>query len=169
MSTTTGRNDPCPCGSGKKYKNCCAGRTRMRDSRIAGMRAPVLAALVGGIVVITAAVAYFGPGARNTGAPAAVTPLSAAPSGQAPAPWTYDSTANQHWDPTHGHWHQGPPPAEAQRGAAGAQGASPGLIPGSGAGATTPAPYQYDPATNRHWDPAHGHWHDGPPPQNATR
>ncbi len=19
-----GRNDPCPCGSGKKYKNCCA-------------------------------------------------------------------------------------------------------------------------------------------------
>ena len=21
-----GRNDPCPCGSGKKYKNCC-GRT----------------------------------------------------------------------------------------------------------------------------------------------
>jgi preprotein translocase subunit SecA len=22
----TGRNDPCPCGSGKKFKNCC-GRT----------------------------------------------------------------------------------------------------------------------------------------------
>ena len=22
---TTGRNDPCPCGSGKKYKRCCAG------------------------------------------------------------------------------------------------------------------------------------------------
>jgi hypothetical protein len=20
---TTGRNDPCPCGSGKKYKHCC--------------------------------------------------------------------------------------------------------------------------------------------------
>ncbi len=20
---TTGRNDPCPCGSGKKYKRCC--------------------------------------------------------------------------------------------------------------------------------------------------
>ena len=20
---TPGRNDPCPCGSGKKYKNCC--------------------------------------------------------------------------------------------------------------------------------------------------
>lgn len=23
MSGQTGRNDPCPCGSGKKYKNCC--------------------------------------------------------------------------------------------------------------------------------------------------
>jgi preprotein translocase subunit SecA len=25
-SPKVGRNDPCPCGSGKKYKNCC-GRT----------------------------------------------------------------------------------------------------------------------------------------------
>jgi len=23
-SPAPGRNDPCPCGSGKKYKNCCA-------------------------------------------------------------------------------------------------------------------------------------------------
>jgi hypothetical protein len=23
MSSQTGRNDPCACGSGKKYKNCC--------------------------------------------------------------------------------------------------------------------------------------------------
>jgi len=22
-SAQVGRNDPCPCGSGKKYKNCC--------------------------------------------------------------------------------------------------------------------------------------------------
>ncbi|RAZ95039.1 hypothetical protein DK853_32050, partial [Klebsiella oxytoca] len=21
-----GRNEPCPCGSGKKYKNCCGNR-----------------------------------------------------------------------------------------------------------------------------------------------
>jgi uncharacterized protein YecA (UPF0149 family) len=21
----TGRNEPCPCGSGKKYKKCCGG------------------------------------------------------------------------------------------------------------------------------------------------
>ena len=23
VEKTPGRNDPCPCGSGKKYKNCC--------------------------------------------------------------------------------------------------------------------------------------------------
>ena len=23
MNTKAGRNDPCPCGSGKKYKQCC--------------------------------------------------------------------------------------------------------------------------------------------------
>jgi len=22
----TGRNDPCPCGSGRKYKKCCLGK-----------------------------------------------------------------------------------------------------------------------------------------------
>lgn len=25
MDQKIGRNDPCPCGSGKKYKNCCIG------------------------------------------------------------------------------------------------------------------------------------------------
>jgi uncharacterized protein YecA (UPF0149 family) len=24
IGVKTGRNDPCPCGSGKKYKKCCA-------------------------------------------------------------------------------------------------------------------------------------------------
>ena len=24
-ATKVGRNDPCPCGSGKKYKRCCGG------------------------------------------------------------------------------------------------------------------------------------------------
>ena len=27
MSHKIGRNDPCPCGSGKKYKKCCMLRT----------------------------------------------------------------------------------------------------------------------------------------------
>ena len=29
----TGRNDPCPCGSGKKYKNCCLSKDRARQAQ----------------------------------------------------------------------------------------------------------------------------------------
>ncbi len=32
-----GRNDPCPCGSGKKYKNCCMRQDRARLSRELGL------------------------------------------------------------------------------------------------------------------------------------
>ena len=30
----THRNDPCPCGSGKKYKRCCSGEIRPPDKTI---------------------------------------------------------------------------------------------------------------------------------------
>jgi uncharacterized protein YecA (UPF0149 family) len=26
MTVKVGRNDPCPCGSGRKYKKCCLGK-----------------------------------------------------------------------------------------------------------------------------------------------
>jgi len=32
MMNQTGRNDPCPCGSGKKYKRCCLARDQQADS-----------------------------------------------------------------------------------------------------------------------------------------
>ncbi len=33
---------------------------------------------------------------------------------------------------------------------------------------TQPQAWQYDPATNKHWNPDHGHWHDGLPPRNPA-
>lgn len=30
MNKEIGRNDPCPCGSGKKYKKCCEARLGQR-------------------------------------------------------------------------------------------------------------------------------------------
>ena len=39
---TVGRNEPCPCGSGKKYKHCCALR---KDRASAGSW--IVAALIG--------------------------------------------------------------------------------------------------------------------------
>lgn len=29
LRPAVGRNDPCPCGSGKKYKHCCRGRSHV--------------------------------------------------------------------------------------------------------------------------------------------
>ena len=37
MATKTGRNEPCPCGSGKKYKNCCLDK----DNAVSGYK-PIL-------------------------------------------------------------------------------------------------------------------------------
>lgn len=34
MNQKVGRNDPCPCGSGKKYKNCCMNQERPKASGI---------------------------------------------------------------------------------------------------------------------------------------
>jgi len=40
-----GRNDPCPCGSGKKYKRCCLDRDRSGPATTREERASALAAL----------------------------------------------------------------------------------------------------------------------------
>ena len=52
MNLNPGRNDPCPCGSGKKYKKCCLGKTtspvepavattaELRFHPVAGMERP---------------------------------------------------------------------------------------------------------------------------------
>ncbi|MBI3184160.1 MAG: thioredoxin domain-containing protein [Myxococcales bacterium] len=37
-------------------------------------------------------------------------PLPIAAPGRMPQPWEFDSRANRHWNPEHGHWHDGPPP-----------------------------------------------------------
>ncbi|MDA8390027.1 MAG: SEC-C metal-binding domain-containing protein [Gammaproteobacteria bacterium] len=41
--TKIGRNDPCPCGSGKKYKHCCREQAQTRTrvpSPVQGRRTP---------------------------------------------------------------------------------------------------------------------------------
>ena len=71
----TGRNDLCPCGSGRKYKKCCASKTASaRQSR-------VLMIVVGLFVVgaLAAGVASF----RGSSSGGSV----------------------RVWDPAHGHYH----------------------------------------------------------------
>jgi len=73
--TKTGRNDLCPCGSGRKYKKCCelnerSGATRGRVLVLV-VGAAVAAAVVAGIVSFT----------------------------------TDTASATRTWDPAHGHYH----------------------------------------------------------------
>ena len=76
---TVGRNDPCPCGSGKKFKRCCAGKPSRRG--IVFSRG--LAALLGVLFILAAIgiVAEFNSSDRSSAGPARV------------------------WSPEHGHWH----------------------------------------------------------------
>jgi hypothetical protein len=70
-----GRNDPCACGSGRKFKRCCEGKTAdQRSGR-------VLMIVVGGLIVaaVAAGIASFDTERRSTGV--------------------------QVWDPVHGHYH----------------------------------------------------------------
>jgi len=40
MSFKPGRNDPCPCGSGKKYKRCCLGKKTIKEFEFANKQMP---------------------------------------------------------------------------------------------------------------------------------
>ncbi len=50
---TVGRNDPCPCGSGKKHKQCCLGKPAAQGRRRIGVL-PILIVLIaiGGAVYL---------------------------------------------------------------------------------------------------------------------
>ena len=50
---TVGRNDPCPCGSGKKFKKCCAAKG---ETTTAGLTAAIR--MKGGVSFDPAADAY---------------------------------------------------------------------------------------------------------------
>jgi hypothetical protein len=77
---TVHRNDPCPCGSGRKYKNCCEGkRPWYRQAKWTG--------LLGAIIILgSVLLAWATATGTDTTAP-----------GQAPP--------GKVWSPEHGHYH----------------------------------------------------------------
>jgi len=180
MSQNIGRNDPCPCGSGKKHKNCCEGKARFSIQNLPNRSAWIVGLLGAAAIAVMVMMGRGGGGTSASAPPSPADPIGGptAPGGLndvRPEPWAYDAASNQHFDPGHNHWHQGPPPPLSARGAApadsgdvagaGAPAPSPGVT--TGAGGAAPRPYEYDPATDQYWDPAHGHWHRGRPPVGA--
>jgi hypothetical protein len=78
-----GRNEPCPCGSGKKHKHCCAGKTPWyREPKWTG--ALVALVLLGGLFL--AGIAFTEAGDDADGA----------------------ATPGRVWSEEHQHWHDAP-------------------------------------------------------------
>ncbi len=84
------RNDPCPCGSGKKYKHCC-------EVKVGPLGRHKSLVLVAGVVVIVGGVwigrAFF---SSDAGQGSLSRPPGPAPPGKV-------------WSPEHGHWHDARP------------------------------------------------------------
>ncbi len=57
-----GRNAPCPCGSGKKYKNCCLAKSRSSVTvQQKLLAAAVVLIVVAGLIAVVVAFRSDGP------------------------------------------------------------------------------------------------------------
>ena len=79
-----GRNDPCPCGSGKKYKNCHMLKQKEESKK---NRMFIIGAIIALFVLMSAIGVYLDSQKKATGAP------------PGPAP------PGKVWSEEHGHYH----------------------------------------------------------------
>lgn len=153
----TGRNDPCPCGSGKKFKHCHEGKKSISKGMIALLAGIAAVAAVGIIASITDRTpAGTSPAPAAAANPNPMSPGKPQPPGPVPA--------GKVWSVEHGHWHDINPAAGAQPGAqppGGRQTIQIGNPPAGTAKAPVPQPPGPVPA-GKVWSPEHGHWHDAP-------
>jgi hypothetical protein len=147
-----GRNEPCPCGSRKKFKSCCEGKGRVPKG---------LLALLAAFAVI-AAVAFFPRGDEESTSSVSSRPAGTSTRTARPGPQPGPAPPGKVWSVEHGHWHDiGASPTTSPA-------ASPIRIEQtSGApltptvGANVPQPAGPVPP-GKVWSPEHGHWHDAP-------
>jgi hypothetical protein len=81
---SVGRNEPCPCGSGKKHKHCCAGKAK-RTPQSMWTGALVALVLLGALLFAGVSFMQNDDGGERSGA-----------------------TENRVWSEEHGHWHDAP-------------------------------------------------------------
>ncbi len=170
MTKKTNRNDACPCGSGKKYKQCCG---KDGDHSLSSQSKIVLVGVVAAVIIV-GAIAIFAPAGNNSGsADHPVTQSGFTPQPAGPAP------SGKVWSTEHGHWHDAPAtqpaPSPTQPASTPTQPATATLPSGlqSGQQASVPQPaYTPQPAgpapAGKVWSPEHGHWHDAATAQAAS-
>ncbi|MBW3670229.1 MAG: SEC-C domain-containing protein [Acidobacteria bacterium] len=138
-----GRNQPCPCGSGSKYKHCCEQKDKQPFMSQTGliMGLAVAVVLAGGVA------AFFND--SSSGA-------------------DDSSTAGKVWSAEHGHYHDGPSgpasaPQPGQSAAAAVPAESSQTAPAPAPAGNAPASRPPGPApAGKVWSSEHGHWHDAP-------
>lgn len=149
-----GRNDACPCGSGKKYKNCCVNK---RSSLPRG-----LLLLLAAIALIAAAgllPTLFADKEKKEAAFASPLPARRGPVTQPGV-----APPGKVWSAEHGHWHDAaPPPSAMPMPLVPAGSAPPSPVQVQSAPAFTPGPQPAGPVpAGKVWSAEHGHWHDLP-------
>lgn len=151
MGEKANRNRPCPCGSGKKYKNCCIGKGLSFEKKD---QSKMIIWVIAGIGIIIAGVVIFNkfPSSSSPSAPIITQPFNSqfptSQSGSASQPGP--APPGKVWSPEHGHWHDASgTPASSDFGNQLLQ--SPAQ--------TSPQPPGPAPA-GKVWAPEHGHWHD---------
>jgi len=191
MSTEIGRNDPCPCGSGKKHKNCCYNRgilTNKKGQNKIALGVLALVVVLAGIISIsklssTPSAQKMAPITQPPISPSATTSTAQTQSSSVP------STAPQFtpqppgpvpmgkvWSPEHGHWHNVQPAATAT--ALPSNNSSTGttsnvfdILPGQegtqAQAKLTPQPPGPVPE-GKVWSAEHGHWHNIPAAGQVT-
>ncbi|MBI4160980.1 MAG: SEC-C domain-containing protein [Acidobacteria bacterium] len=105
-----GRNEPCPCGSGKKHKSCCQKKGTRTEREWAVLW------VVLGVLLAVGAVAALHQQSKQDKQPApqrvwseehghwhTVRPNQPAPQPPGPPP------PGKVWSEEHGHWHDSPP------------------------------------------------------------
>jgi hypothetical protein len=173
MSSNVRQKDPCPCGSGKRYKNCCGKRGAKSSFRKwTGLKLSVLAI----VVVGGGAVAYM-IFSKPTITPLEVITTETPPKSVQPLqPQPVDPAGEgKVWSTEHGHWHDAPGAATSSGSATNPITITPGATPGSGTNpisitpGTTPGsggeltPQPPGPAPEgKVWSSEHGHWHNAP-------
>lgn len=175
MSTSEpiGRNEPCPCGSGQKYKLCCEGR---QDIVQEARRSPWLlggVAVVGLGVVATVAMQLGDPKPSDVSRSVSRPPTAQSPivdpagllspfAPPADGPAAPESTAppGKVWSAEHGHYHDLPGAAASPTTISSSE-LTPIAPPTGTPGALTPAPEGPAPE-GKVWSPEHGHYHDAP-------
>ncbi|MCH7690329.1 MAG: SEC-C domain-containing protein [candidate division Zixibacteria bacterium] len=155
MGEKANRNKPCPCGSGKKYKNCCSGkglRFAKKD------RSKMIIWIIAGIGIIIAAVVISNKFSPSSSQPAPIISqpfngqFSSQQSGSVPQPGP--APPGKVWAPEHGHWHDAPGTATTTT-------PSSFLDIQSAQPPAQLSPQPFGPAPEgKVWSPEHGHWHD---------